>query len=59
MADSERYWFRRQFNAAALAPIYWVNDGDFMAVDEADIDADFATYAAKVRGARKATAHRS
>jgi uncharacterized damage-inducible protein DinB len=58
MADSERYWFRRQFDAAPITAIYWDNDGDFMAVDEADADADFATYIAEVHAARMTTANR-
>jgi uncharacterized damage-inducible protein DinB len=59
MADSERYWFRRQFGAAPLTAIFWYNDGDFLGVEEADVDADFATYAAEVAAARMATVGRS
>jgi Protein of unknown function (DUF664) len=40
MADAERYWFRRQFAAAPLTAIFWDNRGDFMAIDDADPDAD-------------------
>jgi hypothetical protein len=58
MADSERYWFRRQFRAAPISAIYWDNGGDFTAVDEADADADFATYNAEVQAARAATVDR-
>jgi hypothetical protein len=36
MADSERYWFRRQFGSAPLIAIYWHNDGDFMGVEQAE-----------------------
>jgi uncharacterized damage-inducible protein DinB len=59
MADCERYWFRRQFAAAPLTAIFWDNRGDFMAIDDADADADFATYAAEVQAARMTTADRS
>ena len=59
MADTERYWFRRQFAAAPLTAIYWDNRGDFMAVDQADPDADFATYTAEMQAARMTTADRS
>jgi len=59
MADSERYWFRRQFGAAPLGAIYWHNDSDFLGVEEADVDADFAAYAAEVAAARMTTAGRS
>ena len=59
MADSERYWFRRQFGAAPLTAIFWYNDGDFLGVEQADVDADFATYAAEVEAARMTTAGRS
>jgi uncharacterized damage-inducible protein DinB len=59
MADAERYWFRRQFAAAPLTAIYWDDRSDFMAIDEADPDADFATYAAEVQAARMTTAGRS
>ena len=59
MADSERYWFRRQFGAAPLTAIYWHNDGDFLGVEQADVDADFATYAAEVAAARMTTVGRA
>jgi uncharacterized damage-inducible protein DinB len=59
MADSERYWFRRQFRAAPLSALYWDNDGDFLAIDDADADADFAAYLAEVAAAQAATADRS
>ncbi|MBB5868242.1 hypothetical protein F4553_001621 [Allocatelliglobosispora scoriae] len=59
MADTERYWFRRQFAAAPLGSLYWTDDGDFLGVDTADPDADFAAYAAEVRAARETTAGRS
>ncbi|WP_204011124.1 DinB family protein [Virgisporangium aurantiacum] len=59
MADSERYWFRRQFRAASVSALYWDDDGDFLAVDDADVDADFAAYLGEVEVANTATVDRS
>jgi uncharacterized damage-inducible protein DinB len=55
MADVERVWFRRRVAGEQVPAIYWSDaspDGDFDLVDDADADADFATYAAEVEAAR-------
>jgi hypothetical protein len=58
MTDAERYWFRRQFAAAHIPAIHGLNDGDFLEVDAADADADFATYEREVQAVRDTTAGR-
>ncbi len=56
MADVERVWFRHRVAAEQqLDPLYWSEaspDGDFDEVEQADPEADFATYRAEVEAAR-------
>ncbi|WP_426565908.1 DinB family protein [Angustibacter sp. McL0619] len=57
MSDVERQWFRRRVAGEALDQLYWKGpdpDDDFLAVDDADPEADFATFAAEVEAARRA-----
>jgi uncharacterized damage-inducible protein DinB len=60
MADVERVWFRRRLAAEpGLTPLYWSEDqpdGDFDLVDDADAEADLATYRAEVEAAREVQA---
>jgi uncharacterized damage-inducible protein DinB len=47
MAEVEQSWFGRCLAGGDLAPIYYTEadpDGDFNGVDEADSDADMATW---------------
>jgi uncharacterized damage-inducible protein DinB len=61
MADVERVWFRRRIAGEALEAIYWSDehpDGDFDLVDDADAEADLATYRAEVEAAREVQARK-
>jgi uncharacterized damage-inducible protein DinB len=62
MSEVERWWFRRGFAGEDVGSIYWTDaspDGDFDDLDTADAQADFATLAAEIEAARKATEGRS
>jgi hypothetical protein len=59
LAGVERWWFRRNFAGQQLPDIYSYErspDAEFDEVDDADPEADFATYSAEVQLAREATA---
>ena len=62
MADVERVWFRHRLDAdPVLTPLYWSEeqpDGDFDLVDDADAEADLATYRAEVEAAREVQARK-
>jgi hypothetical protein len=59
MAEVERNWFRKVL-AGEEAPYYYVSeehvDADFDNVEDADVDADFATWRNECEFARKAAA---
>jgi len=62
MADVERWWFRRRFADEELPSIYWTDDspdGDFDLLDEANAEADFATFKSEVELADRAAAGHS
>src|SRR4029453_4644041 len=62
MAEVERSWFRKNFLGEDLPWIYCTEqspDGDFDDLDDADAQADFATFKAEVEAADKAAAGRS
>jgi len=59
MAGVERWWFRRNFAGEVADDLYLSEsnpDGEFDDFDDADAQADFATYDAEVVLARQATA---
>jgi hypothetical protein len=61
MAEVERWWFRINVGAEAVADIYCTEaspDADFDEVDTADAEADLATFQAEVELARQAAAGR-
>jgi uncharacterized damage-inducible protein DinB len=58
MAEVERGWFQRRV-AGQDVPLLFPLDGDFDDVDEADAEADLATYGAEVSAARATVADRS
>ncbi len=56
MAEVERNWFRRVLNGEDADPIYYDDehpDGDFELVDDADWEADRATWQAECERARE------
>jgi uncharacterized damage-inducible protein DinB len=62
MAEVERWWFRRIIAGQDLPDIYCTEempDGDFDLVDDADPEADRATFLAEVEAARASAAARS
>ncbi|WP_027341773.1 DinB family protein [Hamadaea tsunoensis] len=62
MADVERWWFRRQFEGAAIPGVYWSDaepGADFDGVNTADVRADFAAYTEEVNAARATAAGRA
>jgi uncharacterized damage-inducible protein DinB len=61
LAEVERSWFRRRFAGEDVDEIYCTEespDADFDELDDADAEADLATYAAEVDLCRKAVAGR-
>ena len=58
MAEVERGWFQRRM-AEQDVPLLFRLDGDFDDVDDADAEADLATYQAEVAAARAMLAGRS
>lgn len=62
LAFVERFWFRRGVAAEPIANLYCSPanpDGDFVDVDDADAEVDFATYEHEVDLARRVAAGRS
>jgi hypothetical protein len=62
MAEVERVWFRRRFASMDIGALYDTEetpDGDFLELDTADAEADFATFAEEVEAARRTAADRS
>lgn len=63
MAEVERNWFRRTLgNAPATPPIWYdpdVEDSELVPLDEADWEADLATWQSECEASRQAAAGRS
>ena len=62
MAEVERDWFRTRFAGERVGYLYCTDeqpDGDFDNVDDADAEADFATFASEVESARSVIAGRA
>ncbi|MGH9138313.1 MAG: DinB family protein [Acidimicrobiales bacterium] len=62
MADVERNWFQRRLSGADVPPLYYDfdqhPDGDFELLEDADWDADLATWQAECQTARELAAER-
>ncbi len=61
-AENERWWFRRQFAGMDVGDLYVSDespDGEFLDLDTADAESDWATFAQEVELAREAVAGRS
>ena len=62
MAKVERIWFQQRLDGRNVPRLYTTADspdGDFDLVDDADAQADFATFAAEVAAAREVAAGHS
>lgn len=62
MAEVERWWFRRQFDGAALGDLFCTEDDpdyDFNGAADSDPEADFAAYRDEVEAVRSTVTGRS
>jgi uncharacterized damage-inducible protein DinB len=62
MAEVERIWFQRAFLEADVPPIWYdeaVEDSELVPLDDADWEADLATWRAECEHSREAAAARS
>ena|SRR5690606_16398427 len=56
MAEVERVWFRRRVRGEDIGSIFGDRDEGFEGIEEADAEADFATFHAEVKAADAAAA---